>query len=220
MGHLAPPDLYLSDHAWVSDDWDESLSLRLASLALDQKGRLTDDLVTGLAVRGTLLTDLAFRGRVRDVGDAIEVDDRPSGFPPADRLLAKPVTSLTHLLRKGRVDQRDLAEEHLRRGTWSPGKSWVRRRYIDHQAERTRADELAMTSPPDRDWAPADAALAAIASTLGLLSTPRTYPTDALLDATMESRLLVELVAQEVHRAIERGRAMRRGVTLADGTPG
>ena len=77
-----------------------------------------------------------------------------------------------------------------------------------------------MTSPPDRDWAPADAALAAIASTLGLLSTPRTYPTDALLDATGELRWLVDLVVQEINRAVERGHAMRRGVTLADGTPG
>ena len=41
----------------MDDDWDDSVSMRLTVLALDE-GRLTDDLVTALAVRGTLLVDL------------------------------------------------------------------------------------------------------------------------------------------------------------------
>jgi hypothetical protein len=210
----------LRDAVGVTDGWEHSLSLRLASLALDAQGRLTDDLVTGLAVRGTLLTDLAFRGRVSDVGDAIEVDDQPTGFIPADRLLAAPVEDLTHLLRKGNVDQRDLAAEHLRRGNWSLGRSFIRRRYVDHQAAGTRRDEQLVASPPHPVWSPPDAALAAIASTLGLLSTPREYPADELLAAAADVRWLVELVVQEVDRAIARGRFMARGVSLADGTPG
>ena len=87
--------------ARVDDDWDDSVSMRLAALALD-RGRLTDDLVTALAVRGTLLVDLALRGRVRDTEVAVEFDDPPTGFPPAPG---------------------DLAAEHLRRGSWT-----VRRR--------------------------------------------------------------------------------------------
>jgi hypothetical protein len=96
----------------------------------------------------------------------------------------------------------------------------MRRRYVDHQAVRTGSDEQLMTSPPGREWAPVDAALAAIASTLGLLSTPREYPAEELLAASGEVRWLVELVVQEVDRAIARGRFMARGVSLADGTPG
>src|SRR3712207_8941143 len=91
--------------------------MRLAALALD-RGRLTDDLVTALAVRGTLLVDLALRGRVRETEDAVEFDDPPTGFAPADWLLGQGAESLTALLRRGPVDQRDLAAEHVRRGSW------------------------------------------------------------------------------------------------------
>ena len=65
----------------MDDDWDDSVSMRLAALALD-RGRLTDDLVTALAVRGTLLVDLALRGRVRETEDAVEFDDRPPASRP------------------------------------------------------------------------------------------------------------------------------------------
>jgi hypothetical protein len=193
--------------------------MRLACLALD-RGRLTDDLVTALAVRGTLLVDLALRGRVRETEDAVEFDDGPTGFAPADRLLADGAPSLTELLRRGRVDQEDLAAEHLRRGSWTLRRRWPGTRYADTRADRTTADEQAMESPPDRAWTPEDAALAAVAGTLGLLATPRTLPTEELLEQTGPVRRLVELVVEEVDRAISRGRFMKGAVTWADGTPG
>ena len=202
----------------MDDDWDDSVSMRLACLALD-RGRLTDDLVTALAVRGALLVDLGLRGRVSDTDDAVEVDDAPTGFAPADRLLAGWAPSLTELLRHGEVDQEDLAAEHLRRGSWGLRRRWPGRRYDDHRAERTGADEQALESP-DREWTPADAALAAVAGTLGLLSTPRERATGELLVQTGPVRWLVELVVEEVDRAITRGRFMRGAVSFADGTPG
>ncbi|MBM7804947.1 hypothetical protein JOD57_000784 [Geodermatophilus bullaregiensis] len=202
----------------MDDDWDDSVSMRLACLALD-RGRLTDDLVTALAVRGALLVDLGLRGRVSDTDDAVEVDDAPTGFPPADRLLAGWAPSLTELLRHGAVDQQDLAAEHLRRGSWVLRRRWPGRRYDDHRAERTAADERALELP-DRDWTPADAALAAIAGTLGLLGTPREWPAEELLARTGPVRWLVDLVVEEVDRAVTRGQAMRGAVTFADGTPG
>ncbi|WP_139306693.1 hypothetical protein [Modestobacter sp. DSM 44400] len=97
-------------------DWDDSVSMRLACLALD-KGRLTDDLVTALAVRGALLVDLTLGGRVTETADAVEFDVGPSGFAPADQLLAGGAPSLSELLGRGPVDQHDLAAEHLRRGS-------------------------------------------------------------------------------------------------------
>jgi hypothetical protein len=202
------------------EDWDGSTSMRLACLALDHRGRLTDDLVTALAVRGTLLVDLALRGRLTDTEDAVELDHGPTGFPPADRLVAEATGSLTDLLRRGRVDQRDLAAEHLRRGSWTPTGRWPRRRYLDHRAARTRDDERAMTAGPDHPWSPEDAALTAVASTLGVLATDRALPTEALLAATGPVRWVVELVVPEVDRALARGRALRGAVTFADGTPG
>lgn len=203
----------------MDDDWDDSVSMRLAGLALD-RGRLTDDLVTGLAVRGALLVDLALRGRVTDTDDVVEVDPEPSGFAPADRLLEVETPSLTELLRRGAVDQRDVAAEHLRRGSWTLRRSWLGRRYVDHRADRTRADEQALDPAPDGPRSPTDAAVAAIGSTLGLLATPRELPDDELLAATEPARWVVELVVEEVDRALARGQALRGAVSFADGTPG
>jgi hypothetical protein len=201
------------------DDWDHSVSLRLAALALD-RGRLTDDLVTALAVRGTLLVDLALRGRVRDTGDAIEFDDPPTGFAPADRLLGESEGPLTDLLRRGPVDQRDLAAEHVRRGSWTVRRRLPGTRYDDGRAERTAADERALEEPQRSAWTPEDAALAAVAGTLGLLATPRERAGEELLVHTSPVRWLVDLVVEEVDRALTRGRFLRGAITLADGTPG
>lgn len=203
----------------MDDDWDDSVSMRLAALALD-RGRLTDDLVTALAVRGTLLVDLALRGRVRDTEDAVEFDDPPSGFAPADRLLAEGADSLTDLLRGGPVDQEDLAAEHLRRGSWTVRRRLLGTRYVDCRADRTAADEQVLEEPRRREWTPEDAALAAVAGTLGLLATPQERAGEELLAHTGPVRWLVDLVVDEVDRAITRGRFMRGAVSLADGTPG
>ena len=79
------------------DDWDDSVSMRLAALALD-KGRLTDDLVTALAVRGTLLVDLALRGRVSSWAEPAAAGPAPQavrpGHPRSSRRRILPVTVL------------------------------------------------------------------------------------------------------------------------------
>jgi hypothetical protein len=93
--------------------------MRLVALARDGRGRLPGNLVVATAVRGTLLIDLALRDQINDAGEAIEVDPQPTGFQPADRLLAAPMESLGDLVRHGPGDQGDLAEEQVRRGTWS-----------------------------------------------------------------------------------------------------
>ncbi|MGY1692455.1 hypothetical protein [Geodermatophilus sp. SYSU D01105] len=102
-------------------DWDDSVSMRLACLALD-RGRLTDDLVTPLAVRGALLVDLALRGRVAETAEAVEIDPLPSGFAPADRLLAGGGKSLAELLTSGPVDRTRADEQAMRSG---PGREWT-----------------------------------------------------------------------------------------------
>ena len=201
------------------DDWGTGVAMRLACLALD-RGRLTDDLVTALAVRGTLLVDLALRGRVRETEDAVEFDDPPTGFAAADRLLGDGAASLTDLLRARPVDQRDLAAEHLRRGSWTVRRRLLGTRYTDSRADRTHADERLLEDPRAEPWTPPDAALAAVASTLGLLEGLRERAGEALLEHTGQVRWLVETVVEEVDRAITRGQAMRGAVSFADGTPG
>ena len=184
------------------------MAMRLACLALD-KGRLTDDRVTPLAIRGALLVDLTLRGRLTETADAVEVDPRPSGFASADKLVAGGAPSLTELITHGPVDQYDLAAEHLRRGSSTLKRRSLFRRYIDHQEERTRRGEQAVKSRSAREWTPPDAALTAIAGVLGLLPTGRTLSTESLLEATGPVRGLVELVVEEVNRRVVHGRAVR-----------
>lgn len=191
----------------MDDDWDDSVSMRLACLALDE-GRLTDDLVTALAVRGALLVDLTLRGRVTETEHAVEFDQRPSGFLPADLLLGGGAPSVLELLRAGTVDQEDLAAEHLRRGSWTLRRRMFAWRYVDHHAERTLRDEQALTSSSRRGWTTQDAALSAISGTLGLLPGGRALPTDEILSATGPARGLVELVVDEVHQRVTLGRAV------------
>lgn len=202
-------------NAMMSDDWDASVALRLASLALD-RGRLADDSATGLAVRGALLIDLALRGRIIESKDEIQFDTGPTGFAPADRLVAKGAPSLSELLHKGAVDQKDLATEHLRRGSWSLRRRWLGQRYIDHRADQTSTDEQALESTLCKDWTAADAALAALGSVLGLLSSPRSLPTEELLALTGSARWLVEVVVAEINQSIVSGRSME-GAFMWDG---
>jgi hypothetical protein len=187
----------------VAGDWRDAICLRLVSLALDGHGRLSDDLVLGLAVRGAVLIDLVLRHPTAMSGDAFGEGVRPTGFPPADRLLSKPGQSPVTLVRRGRVDQTDLATEHVRQGSWTRSGSWLRRRYRDQLVERTERDALAMASSADHRWEPADAALTAVAGELGVLKTGRARPTDALLQATGTARPLVELVVRHIRDNIE-----------------
>jgi hypothetical protein len=191
----------------MEDDWDDSVSMRLACLAL-HKGRLTDDLVTALAVRGALLTDLTLQGRLIETVDAVEFDQRPTGFAPADRLIASGASSVVELLRTGRVNQDDLAIEHLRRGTWTRRHRFLPRRYIDHRADRTELDEHGWNADKRREGTATDAALIAIGGILGLLANRRSLPTEELLSATGQARGLVELTVGEVNQRMVQGRAV------------
>lgn len=190
----------------MENDWNDAVSMRLACLAQD-KGWLTDDLVTALAVREALLVDLALRGRLTETAGAMKVVPQPSGFASADKLVADGAPSVVELLIRGPVDQYDMAAEHLRRRSWTLERRFFLRRYVDHQ-ERTRRDEQALKSRRAREWTPPDAAPAAIAGVLGLLPTGRTLPTEAVLEATGPVRGLVELVVEEVNRREVHGRAL------------
>jgi hypothetical protein len=182
--------------------------MRLASLAL-HKGRLTNDLVTALAIRGALLVDLTLCGRLTDTAEAFEFDPTPSGFAPADKLLARRAQSLSDMIWRRSVDQHDLAAEHVRRGSWTLERCLLGRRYVDHQAARTRRDKEAFKQDAGGELMPADAALIAVAGTLGLLVTRRALPTDALMAATEPLQSLVGVVVNEVNQQIVQGRAVR-----------
>ncbi|CCH87980.1 conserved protein of unknown function [Modestobacter italicus] len=186
-------------------DWTESVAMRLAGLALDPRGRLTDDLVTPIAVRGAIAVEMVLRDRLTDVADSVELDASPTHFAPADRWVTDWVgaggTLRDALVRPG-VDQYDLRDEHLRLGSWTERpRRWVGRQpYVDHRSERTaRDEELPQRVASLRD--PRDAALLCIAWPLGLLGMPRTFPEDEQLATTGPARWVVELTVDLVHRA-------------------
>ena len=184
-------------------DWQDAISLRLTSLALDGSGRLSDDVVLGVAVRGAVLVDLVLRHPALGSVDAVREDVGPTGFPPADRLLSSPRQSAVGFLRRGPVDQADLAAEHVRRGSWLQIGSRLRPRYRDQLGDRTARDALLMAPSSDRCWTPTDAALAAIAGALGVLRSGRATPADELLLETRTARPLIGLVVQHIDDNIE-----------------
>ncbi len=60
-------------------DWSRGVGARLTALSLDEKGRLTSQLLPAAAVRCGILFDLALDGRLRLLEDGVDVDDRPTG---------------------------------------------------------------------------------------------------------------------------------------------
>jgi hypothetical protein len=158
-------------------DLAAGVAARLASLCLDDKGRLADFPLWDVAARGALLVDLAWAGRLTQDDDSVMIDGTPTGFEPADRLLAaievEPEHSLDWWMDHGGVGMRDLAEANVATGRWH-----VRRHLLGHRFQNTAAadDAAADTAAPDT------AALLVLATASGaLLRRP-----EPLLDEELE----------------------------------
>jgi hypothetical protein len=158
-----------------SVDLTGGVAVRLASLCLDSKGRLAEKLLCGTAVRGGLLLDLALAGRVESADDSVVIDPTPTGFEPADRLLAaiaiEPERSLDGWLDERRIGLREVAETSVTSGRWERFHGWgVRRRYVDLRGEQTGSDRALLPTGDASDVrTPADACVASVACASGLL---------------------------------------------------
>ncbi|MCV2491484.1 GPP34 family phosphoprotein [Geodermatophilus sp. YIM 151500] len=143
-------------------DLTGGVAVRLASLCLDARGRLRDFALWDVAVRGALLVDLARADRLAHEDDGITVDAAPTGFPPADRLLAavevEPERSLDWWLDHGGVRMRDLAEANLASGRWVVRRRFPGRRYEDVSAVAAD-DRRLLAGPPPDDGSPGAAAV-------------------------------------------------------------
>ncbi|MET0763963.1 MAG: GPP34 family phosphoprotein [Blastococcus sp.] len=153
-------------------DLPGGVAVRVSTLCLDSRGRLADRLLCGTAVRAGLLLDLALGGRLESEDDSIVVDGTPTGFSPADRLLAaiavEPERSLDEWLDETRLGLRDVAEANVVSGRWRlrRGPLGFGRRYLDRSPERTALD---LRRPVETtQWSPEDACVAAIACASGL----------------------------------------------------
>src|SRR5207302_2579563 len=94
----------------------------LMSFCLSEDGTLQRDLIVDYAVCGGLLVDLCLSGHLTNMGDGIEVDPTPTGFPATDRLLAEvvkhPDRTIDWWLRRGGIGQREVADSLVEVGRW------------------------------------------------------------------------------------------------------
>jgi hypothetical protein len=194
-------------------DLADGVAVRVASLALDSGGRLSDKLLVGIAVRGGLLLDLALAGRVESDADSVVVDPRPTGFGPADNLLAAIAVererSLDGWLDEKRVRLRDVAEANVASGRWERRAApWgLGRRYTDLRSGRTARDRAMLPSRTDASWTREDACVAAVACAAGLLERESGRPRRDLILATGDVAWLCSAVVEHLLVADARYRA-------------
>jgi hypothetical protein len=186
------------------------VAARLASLCLDPKGRLSDRLLASAAVRAGLLMDLALAGRVESTEDSVVIDPTPTGFPPADRLLAaitvEPERSLDGWLDERRIGLRDVAESAVRTGRWeSVGRALPGiHRYRDTTVDQATRDRSRDPDDGSGEWTAEDAAVTAIALVSGLLeSAGAPVAAEPLLACSGSARWLLEAVTEHLRAAAE-----------------
>jgi hypothetical protein len=156
-------------------DLSKGVAVRVAALCLDTRGRLSQKLLCGTAVRGGLLLDLALAARVDSTEDSVVVDPTPTGFGPADRLLAAVAVererSLDSWLDEKRIGLREVAAANVRSGRWGSrrGPIGFGRRYTDLRPDETSRDLGRQPVEDVGGWSPADACVTAIACASGLL---------------------------------------------------
>ncbi|MDQ1662990.1 MAG: hypothetical protein QOJ68_2970 [Blastococcus sp.] len=186
-------------------DLDDGVAVRIASLCLDAKGRLLKWLICATAVRAALLVDLALAGRLESTEDSISIDPTPTGFAPADRLLAavgvEHERSLDGWLDERRIGLRDVAEANVRSGRWSTRHALLptSRRYSDRQPDATNRDRQLRYGPGAEQCTPADAAVAVIGLSAGLLVPLAQGPAaEILLARAGAARWLCEAVGEHL----------------------
>ncbi|UOY02746.1 GPP34 family phosphoprotein [Blastococcus sp. PRF04-17] len=177
---------------------EEGITVRLAALCLDDKGRLLDYGLWDVAARGALLVDLARAGRLTDEPDGVVVDGTPTAFGPADRLLAavliEPEQSLDWWLEHGGVRMREVAEACVAAGLWTESRSLLGTRYTDHTP---LADQELDPEHPDT------AAVLALATACGALGPPDEIGEEQLV-RTGPLRWICEAVTDHLHRSHRR----------------
>jgi hypothetical protein len=163
-------------------DLSAGVAVRVAALCLDSGGRLAGRVLCADAVRGGLLLDLALAQRVESTDDSVVVDPTPTGFGPADRLLAaiavEPERSLDGWLAERRLRLRDVADGAVTSGRWAlrPGPFGLGRRYTDLRPAETQRDLGRPSSSAGAAWTPVDACVTAVAAAGGLLDREGWFP--------------------------------------------
>lgn len=201
-------------------DLTGGVAVPLSAFCLDDSGRLRTYALWDVAVRGALLVDLALAGRVTLDEDSIVIDATPTGFSPADLLLApmavEPERPLDWWMDRGAVRLADLVGDNLRSGRWTVRWTVVGRRYTVLGPDPRRAGLL--TRRPDDDRSPALAALAALGDASGITDMCPGEPAEELLGSTGPVRWLCEAVVD--HLQVAHRRNLRQAGALGSGWTG
>jgi hypothetical protein len=185
------------------------VAVRVSALCLDKDGRLTDRLIFSDAVRAALLVDLVLAGRMTSTEDSIVVDATPTGFPPADRLLAaiaaESERSLDEWLDERRIGLRDVVAENVATGRWErrTGPFGLQARYTDHAPQQTARDLSRSLPDWPEDGSPEDACVTVVGAASGLLDREFGLPENpppAVLAATGPAEWLCSTVVEHLRQ--------------------
>ena len=182
------------------------VAVRLSAHALDDSGKLRDYDILDVAVRGALLVDLALAARVAHEEDSVVLDPTPTGFGPADRLLApitvEPERPLDWWMDHGGVDLGDLVRDNVDSGRWEARWTVLGRRYRVLETPEEDADVLS-------------AAVELIGDTAGITDRRPGEPAEGPLARTGPVRWLCEAVVEHLiathHRNLGSARAADGG---------
>jgi hypothetical protein len=215
-------------------DLTGGVAVRTAGLCLLENGKLADWSICSDAVRAGLLLDLALTGRIAHTAESIEVDPTPTGFLPADRLLAavaaEPERSLDDWLGESRIGLRDLVEANEASGRWQRQRLRFRRdRFLDVHEAQAALDLIRVPTDPPDGWTVEDACVTAIAGSAGLLDPDVRFPfargwpvepSQEVLAATGPVAWLCEAVVDHLGRAVMTYRVQAAGLRTGTIGPG
>ena len=200
----------MSDH-----DLTSGVAVRLSAFCLTGSGKLRAYDLWDVAVRAALLVDLALAGRVTHEEDSIVIDATPTGFAPADALLApivvEPERPLDWWMDRGAVGLDDLVRDNVASGRWQRHLTLLGRRYS--VADALASDDIAQ---PDRDAA--TAAVAVIGDTSGITDMRPGEPATGLLEHTGEVRWICEAGVHHL-QVVHRRNLLQAGAADGTGSP-
>jgi hypothetical protein len=199
---------------------EEGVTVRVAALCLDDDGRLQDFFIWDTATRAALLVDLVLAGRVVETDDSVTIDAAPTGFAPADALLAamtvEPERTLDWWIQSGGVRLGDVAHALVATGRWTQHRHLLGRRFVDEHADETAEDRRRVLGAPDPGWSPVTAAVVAVSTAAGEPGRRPRPPENEVLQLTGPLQWICRTAVEQLAVA----QLQNKTVALAEGGSG